>query len=667
MQKSKVYFLFLSLAIALIGSIFSISHYNYTQSTFHTNLDKKHQNFYAIYNSLLAATYENLSLQARFFSDDEQVQDLFLYGKKMLAIEGGLSGGVETNNIRQRLYQYVIKDWQNISKKSAANIFQFHFSPGSLSFLRLHKPKKFGDTMENLRFSIVDTNKEQISRSGFETGRIASSLRSVVPVFAWDIQLGKKVHVGALEIGSSFEKLLQIMHQKIKISGSILLNNQHIKQTVWDEFITVNYNKKSVAGCNCILESSSHPEQKALLEHIFKTSNNKLSNKPSVHLKHARITHYNDKVYSFQFFPLRDYLGEIKSSRGDVGSLFLSQDITDEITAYKKEQSNNIFYSIIAYGLIELFLIFTFIKVTKHLTSQLKQQSNKLIEQRRTIDLDKVKYTNLIDTINNNYFFYSRNNSQFSFVSPSIKQVLGYSETEFLSNALQYLTQNSQNILFKITDEQTFLEQKKNTFEIDIINKTGRLQYLLITETIKYNLSETQKTVVEGLAQDISQTRQEKMLLQLNCQILQMIADNKEQSQILETLILGIESIIQDINCSIMLLDHDSSRLILGAAPNINKPLLNILVGQQVSSAIGSCGMAAKSSKRAIIYDMQKNKKLSKVINTVAYQSSWSEPVLSSKARVLATFDVYYKNKQKPDETDFAVIAVGIKLLSSLL
>ena len=77
--------------------------------------------------------------------------------------------------------------------------------------------------------------------------------------------------------------------------------------------------------------------------------------------------------------------------------------------------------------------------------------------------------------------------------------------------------------------------------------------------------------------------------------------------------------------------------------------------------------MAAKSSKRAIIYDMQKNKKLSKVINTVAYQSSWSEPVLSSKARVLATFDVYYKNKQKPDETDFAVIAVGIKLLSSLL
>ena len=672
MQKSKIYFIFLSLSIALICSIFIINHYNYTEISFHKNLDNKQQNYYAIYNALLSDTYEKLSLQTQFFADDIALQDLFLYGKKMLTIEGSPNGAEETNKIRQRLYQHVIKDWQKIVHSSAANSFQFHLGPGSLSFLRVHKPKKFGDNLDNLRFSVVDTNKEQTPRTGFETGRITSALRSIKPIFAWDMQYGKKVYVGALEIGIPFNKLLTTMQQQIGIGSSILLNNHHIKQTVWDEFISVNYKKKSIKGCNCIIESSSSPEQKQLLEYFFKNSLSKqlstqILKNSSADIPITRIEQYDDKYYAFQFYPLRDYLGEKNLQRPDVGSVFISKDITLEIQDYQKEQFNNIFYAVIAYGLIELFLIFTFIKVTKHLTSQVKEQSLKLADQGRKIDLDGVKYKNLIDTINNNYFFYSRNNTRLLHVSSSIKQVLGYSDTEFLSNSQQYLTENSKKILFKIKEEQTFLEHKKNTYEVDVINKSGRLQYLLITETSKYNLNKTQTLVVEGLAQDISQSRQEKMLLQLSCKILQMITDKKEQTKILEALVLGIESIIQDITCSIMLVDMDSSTLIVGAAPNVEESIIKVLDGQSINSAIGSCGMAVKNSKREIIYDIKQNKALNKLVDNTAYQSFWSEPILSNKAKVLATLDVYYKTRQKPNETDFAIIAIGINLLSSLL
>ncbi len=675
MHKSKIYFIFLSIFIAIIGGVFVTSHYYHTKNTFHANLDKQHKSYYSIYETALESTYNNLSLQAKLFADDVKVQNLFLYAKKMIKIEGGTSGEEETSKIRKRLYQLVLDPWDESTKNMDANIFQFHLGPGSLSFLRVHKPNKFGDTMDNLRFLVVDTNKEQTARQGFETGRISSALRSIVPVFAWDIQSGKNIYVGALEVGTSYEKLLQTINQHFDVKLDILLNNQHIKQTVWDEFITVNYKEKSISGCNCILESSSQPDQKLLLEHIFKTfqlntpSEKQVDNKPIL-LAQTQITQYKEKFYTYQFYPLRDYLGDKDPSRTDVGSLFIAKDITDIMLAYQSNQFNTIVYAIAAYIIIELFLIFTFIKITKNLISQLNKQSTEILDQKRVIDLNKVKYKNLIDTINTNYFFYSRNNNQFSFVSPSIKHVLGYSDTEFLNNTKYYLTNNSQKALFHISDEQTFLEQKKNTFEIDVINKNGRLQYLLITETIKYNLNETKKIVVEGLAQDISQSRQEKMLLTLNCQILQMISDKEEKNKILESLILGIESIIQDINCSIMLLDYDSETLTTGAAPHIHKPLLKVLNGQKISSEMGSCGIVANTSKRVIIYDIKQSKefnKLNEIIIDMPYQSCWSEPVLSEKAKVLASFDVYYKNKQKPNESDFAVILVGIKLVSSLL
>lgn len=675
MQKSKVYFIFLSLAIAVIGSIFIIGNYSHTKNTFQSSINNQQKTLYAIYNSTLESTYKNLSLQARIFADDERVQNLFLYSKKMLEIEGGNSGGEETAKIRKRLYKLVLPSWEKSIKNLDTNIFQFHLGPGSLSFLRVHKPAKFGDTMDNLRFIVVDTNKDQAARTGFETGRIASALRSITPVFSWDVQLGKKVYVGALEVGTSYDKLLQTINQHFNAELSILLNNQHIKQTVWDEFITVNYNKKTVNGCNCIIESSSHPEQILLLEHIYKTLSfdqlPKQYSKDTLNgFSQTRITHYKDKFYTYQFYPLRDYLGDKNPLRDNIGSLFIAKDITDMMLTYQKEQFRNIIFSLIAYALIELILIFTFFKITQHLTSQLKKQSHEILAQRRVIDLDKVKYKNLIDTINSNYFFYSRNNTQFSFVSPSIKQVLGYSDTEFLNNSMYYLTANSQIILFQIKDDQTFLEQKKNTFEIDVINKNGRLQYLLITETIKYNLSKAQKIVVEGLAQDISHSRQKKMLLELRCQILQMISDKEAQYKILETLILGIELIIQDISCCIMLVEQDSQTLRIGAAPDIDKILLETLSGQKISSTIGPCGIVANSSKRVIIYDMKQNKQLNRLnemVPEIPYQSCWSEPILSDKAKVLATFDVYYKNRQKPNESDFAVIAVGIKLVSALL
>jgi len=669
MAKSKNLFILLSLVIALIDGLFITTNYFYTKNSFNSTLQKESQNYYAIYQTVLESTYNSLSMQAALFAGDKRIQNLYLQGKKALEKEGAAdrkkinTGGEETARIRNELYQLISEAWLDATKKFDVRQLHFHLGPGSLTFLRVHKPQKFGDRMDKLRFIIVDTNTDQTPRTGFETGRIYSGLRSVTPVFAWDETLNKKVYVGALEVGTSYKKLLQTIDNNLNIQLSVLLNNQHIKNTVWDEFLTGLYNNNSISNCDCILEASSRPGQKPLLEHIAKEFDLKhqLSNADA----QVKIVVRNSNYYSIALHPLRDYLGQKDPSRYDIGAILIAKDITKITAAYQEEQLFNFLYGIIAYFIIELLLILTFLKLSRHLISQVNQQTSELTDQKRIIELDKVKYKNLIDSIDTDYFFYIRNKkNQFSYVSPSVTKVLGYSEAEFLSNTEHNLPgYNFQ----EYAHSDPAAEKDKKTFEIKINNANGRPQYLLITETAKEAPDSSQVTQFEGLAQDITQTRQDKMLLKLRCNIFQMISDNCEAKKILEVLVLETEAIIQDISCAILLINRKTNRFNIGAAPSLDNEFKNALDKQDISSDIGCWSIAAATAKRKIVDDLYKNpvcETLYQILKRTSYKSCWSEPVLSSDAQVIATVSVFYNEVRSPNESDLTIISTVADLVS---
>lgn len=683
MGRSKKLFIFLSLAIAVIDGFFITANHFYTHETFQTNLQEESKNNYAIYKTVLESTYNGLSMQATIFAGDKRIQDLFLQGKKALELEKHIpgqegTGGKKTAAIRKQLYQLVAPPWKTATKQFDVRQLHFHLGPGDLTFLRVHKPKKFGDRMDNLRFIIVDTNAEQTSRSGFETGRIYSGLRSVTPIFAWDQSLQKKVYVGALEVGTSYKKLLETIDQNINIQLSVLLNNQHIKNTVWDEFITGNYNSNAINDCNCILEASSRPNQESFLEYIAKLKSSKNQTKKAD--KITRIINYNNHFYSYTFYPFRDYIGTKKPSRDDIGAILISRNIDEQMTIYKEEQWFIIFYGILAFIVIEILLAITFFKVTKHLTTQVKLQTRKLSEQKRIIELDKLKYKNLADAINENYFFYTRDKDNiFTYVSSSITQVLGFTKEEFLTDTTQYLPKNAHADFVINKVRQTLIDKNQNGFEVEIYNKMGRIQYLLVTETPKYDENK-QVNQIEGMAQDITKIRQDKMLLQLRCQILQLISNNQSNGNILSVLAKGIESIIQDVKCAIMLLDHQTNTLNVGAAPNLVIEFKQKIDNLDIKLENNACSFAASSSKRKIISNINftsnnknsdehtsKSQILSSIFKNSPYKACCSEPVLSSDAKVLATVDFYYEKSGMPNQSDLLIISAASDLVCMLL
>jgi diguanylate cyclase (GGDEF)-like protein/PAS domain S-box-containing protein len=84
-------------------------------------------------------------------------------------------------------------------------VFQFHFHlPNGDSFLRFHFPTRFGDNLFSIRESIRKANTELEPVFGFELGRLASGLRSVLPILD---EQGN--HLGSVELSSPFRVLLE--------------------------------------------------------------------------------------------------------------------------------------------------------------------------------------------------------------------------------------------------------------------------------------------------------------------------------------------------------------------------------------------------------------------------------------------------------------------------
>jgi len=81
--------------------------------------------------------------------------------------------------------------------KKEYNVRQFHLPPAT-SFLRVHKPQKFGDDLSSFRKTVVETNAKREAISGIERGVAGLGVRGIVPVYH------QQQHIGSVEFGLSF-------------------------------------------------------------------------------------------------------------------------------------------------------------------------------------------------------------------------------------------------------------------------------------------------------------------------------------------------------------------------------------------------------------------------------------------------------------------------------
>ncbi len=116
----------------------------------------------------------------------------------------------------------------------------------------------------------------------------------------------------------------------------------------------------------------------------------------------------------------------------------------------------------------------------------------------------ETRYRRLVESLSEEHFFYTQDpDGTFSYLSPSIQSVLGYSVEEFSNNYLQYATNNSRNDDSLKFHRASLQGKPQPPFEMEIQHKNGTLCQLEITETPIVNHS-GDVVAVDGIAHDIT-------------------------------------------------------------------------------------------------------------------------------------------------------------------
>lgn len=98
---------------------------------------------------------------------------------------------------RDELTTRTLPIFTQLKRDFAVQQFQFH-TPPATSFLRLHRPEKFGDDLTSIRKTIVETNSQKRPLYGLEYGVEGLGIRGLVPM-SYNGQ-----HTGSVEFGMSF-------------------------------------------------------------------------------------------------------------------------------------------------------------------------------------------------------------------------------------------------------------------------------------------------------------------------------------------------------------------------------------------------------------------------------------------------------------------------------
>ncbi|SFI96621.1 ATP-binding protein [Caulobacter sp. UNC279MFTsu5.1] len=144
-----------------------------------------------------------------------------------------------------------------------------------------------------------------------------------------------------------------------------------------------------------------------------------------------------------------------------------------------------------------------------------------------------------------------------------------------------------------------------------------------------------------------------------------LIAGGNSLSTALLAIVQAVEAEDPSTVCSILLLDAEGERLLLGAAPNLPDFYNQAIHGVRIGPSTGSCGTAAFTGRRVIVEDIQTDplwRDYKALAAEAGVAACWSEPIRSAGGAVVGTFALYHRQPTTPSDEDVAFIEAAAEL-----
>ncbi|MDO8990426.1 MAG: EAL domain-containing protein [Sideroxyarcus sp.] len=164
---------------------------------------------------------------------------------------------------------------------------------------------------------------------------------------------------------------------------------------------------------------------------------------------------------------------------------------------------------------------------------------------------------------------------------------------------------------------------------------------------------------------DVTEREQALHRERLRVDVLEMLARGRELPEILDAIVRQVESAHPQVLCAILMLDNDDKRLVAGAAPSFPDFFIDALHGFEVGIGRGCCVHSAATGERTIVPDIQSHPNCASYKETAALAglaSSWSEPILSSKGKILGALALYQREVATPCDAQIKLIEEMAKI-----
>lgn len=335
----KIYFILAFIVLSFLSYKFldyesvSMKEYVLSEKTNKVNLEYK-----MIYNS-----YSNVS---------KLVFDTKINTKKVLELFAKRDRGA--------LYEYLKDNYKKITKFS---VKQLHFHlPNNDSFLRMHRPEKYGDNLSKDRLTVKYVSQNQKYIDGFEEGKIFNGFRFVYPLFEDD------KYIGSVEISFSALFFIQEIVRGYDVHVDFFIDEDVVKQKVFKDEIS-NYVASPIKGymfeksiVNYTGEADTNTESLKRYETLI-TTRFKIKKAFSIYLKEKHIIS--------TFIPLINPLNKKCVA-------WLKVDAKNSVISVIEKTKNSIFIIVIILILFMLLYIYKHLKFEESLKREVKKKTKEL-------------------------------------------------------------------------------------------------------------------------------------------------------------------------------------------------------------------------------------------------------------------------------------------------
>jgi PAS domain S-box-containing protein len=199
-------------------------------------------------------------------------------------------------------------------------------------------------------------------------------------------------------------------------------------------------------------------------------------------------------------------------------------------------------------------------------------------------------------------------------------------------------------------------------FERKFVRKNGEIV------PVEVSVSAIRGGYFQAILRDVSERKKAEALLAAEKRVLEMIATGVALKEILNALCLFIEEQRSGTLASVLLLNPDGIHLNSIAGPSLPREWTEQMETLPIGPCAGSCGTAAYRGSQVIVSDIASDPLWDVPEHRTSalkhgLRASWSNPVLSSKGKVLGTFCMYYREPRTPTSQDFGLIELATHLV----